>query len=142
MSSQADDYTSFPNKELKHTSISFYITHSQVLESLGRVKEWVFKAPSRVAKVAGGEGVPGTRAAPTQSGTNDTAIGGRIDYCETITKDGKQYRPRLILRSEAAPQANSRRSRLPICGQIWRRDRLNMLFPCGRERFFRLIVEK
>ena len=64
----------------------------QVLESLGWVKEWVFRAPSRVTRIAGGEGIAGARAAPTQSGTNDSTIGGRIDYGETFTNDGKQYR--------------------------------------------------
>jgi hypothetical protein len=45
-----------------------------------------------VQKIARGHGIPGTRAAPAQTGNNDKKIGSRLDNGETFTKDGKQYK--------------------------------------------------
>ncbi|KAG6018614.1 hypothetical protein E4U40_008034 [Claviceps sp. LM458 group G5] len=39
-----------------------------------------------------GNGVFGTRAAPTQSGDNDKRIGTRLDHGHVIEKDGIKYR--------------------------------------------------
>ncbi|KMP01771.1 hypothetical protein CIHG_05845 [Coccidioides immitis H538.4] len=64
------------------------IHHSSIYET----PFLVFAAPSRVSKIATGEGIAGTRAAPTQSGNNDTSIGGRLDHGETYEKDGKRYK--------------------------------------------------
>nr|KMM64693.1 hypothetical protein CPAG_01045 [Coccidioides posadasii RMSCC 3488] len=64
----------------------------QVVDSLTRLQNWVFAALSRVAKIATGEGIAGTRAARTRSGNNDTSIGGRLDHGETYEKDGKRYK--------------------------------------------------
>ena len=60
--------------------------------SLETLKKWVLESDSRVQKVAKGQGIPGTRAAPTQAGNNDKKIGSRLDNGETFTKDGKQYK--------------------------------------------------
>ncbi|CAK1358257.1 unnamed protein product [Cercospora beticola] len=63
------------------------------VEALLNVKHWVKAARSRIVRMASGEGTPGTRLAPTQSGTNDTKIGGRLDFGDRFTKaDGKEYR--------------------------------------------------
>ena len=43
-------------------------------------------------KIAKGQGIPGTRAAPTQAGNNDKKIGSRLDNGEAFTKGGKQYK--------------------------------------------------
>lgn len=43
-------------------------------------------------KIAEGKGTPGTRAAPTQAGTNDKKIGSRLDNGEKILKGGKEYK--------------------------------------------------
>jgi hypothetical protein len=45
-----------------------------------------------VAKLARGEGTPGTRAAPAQAGNNDKKIGVRLDNADTIVKDGKKFK--------------------------------------------------
>lgn len=45
-----------------------------------------------MAKLARGEGTPGTRAAPAQAGNNDKKIGTRLDNAETIDRDGKKFR--------------------------------------------------
>ncbi|KAL9023352.1 MAG: hypothetical protein Q9196_007255, partial [Gyalolechia fulgens] len=64
-----------------------------MLASLAKLKEWVMARPSQVAKVSQGLGTPGTRAAPAQTGVNDTRIGSRLDNAQTIIKeDGKQYK--------------------------------------------------
>jgi hypothetical protein len=60
--------------------------------SLETLKKWVLESDSRVQKIAKGQGIPGTRAAPTQAGNNDKKIGSRLDNGETFTKDGKQYK--------------------------------------------------
>jgi hypothetical protein len=52
----------------------------------------VLASPSRVAKLARGEGTPGTRAAPAQAGNNDKKIGVRLDNADTIVKDGKKFK--------------------------------------------------
>ncbi|ODH25163.1 hypothetical protein ACO22_05253 [Paracoccidioides brasiliensis] len=62
----------------------------QVVDSLKRIRNWVFAAPSPVIKIATGEGIAGTRAAPMQSGNNDTSIGGRLDHGETYEKGENQ----------------------------------------------------
>ncbi|EEH35875.2 hypothetical protein PAAG_00198 [Paracoccidioides lutzii Pb01] len=64
----------------------------QVVDSLKRLRNWVFAAPSRVTKIATGEGIAGTSAAPTQSSNNDTSIGSRLDHGETYEKGGKRYK--------------------------------------------------
>ena len=61
-------------------------------ESLKSLKAWVFASPSRVKKIAEGQGTPGTRAAPAQAGTNDTKIGLRLDNGDKIVRDGKEYK--------------------------------------------------
>ncbi|KJX96291.1 hypothetical protein TI39_contig679g00001 [Zymoseptoria brevis] len=61
-------------------------------ESLKGLKTWVFASPSRVMKLARGEGAPGTRAAPAQVGNNDKKIGVRLDNADTIVKDGKTFK--------------------------------------------------
>ncbi|KAH9212238.1 hypothetical protein DL95DRAFT_509343 [Leptodontidium sp. 2 PMI_412] len=60
--------------------------------SLIALKDWVFLSKSRVQSIADGRGIPGTRAAPAQSGNNDKDIGSRLDNGESFTKDGKQYK--------------------------------------------------
>ena len=50
------------------------------------------QSPSRIQKLANGTGAIGTRAAPTQNGTNDKTIGSRLDYGENIVKGGKEHR--------------------------------------------------
>lgn len=62
------------------------------LESLENLKNWVLGRASQISKLARGEGAAGTRAAPSQSGSNDTKIGSRLDHGEKLTKDGKEYR--------------------------------------------------
>ena len=61
-------------------------------DSLISLKAWVpvFQSPSRMQKLANGTGAVGTRAVPTQNGTNDKTIGSRLDYGENIVKDGKE----------------------------------------------------
>jgi hypothetical protein len=61
-------------------------------ESLKSLKTWVLASPSRVAKLARGEGTPGTRAAPAQAGNNDEKIGVRLDNADTIVKEGKKFK--------------------------------------------------
>ncbi|KAJ9284671.1 hypothetical protein DTO021C3_7701 [Paecilomyces variotii] len=61
-------------------------------ESLDALKNWVLGRSSQVTKLASGQGIAGTRAAPSQSGSNDTTIGSRLDNGEKITKDGKEYK--------------------------------------------------
>lgn len=61
-------------------------------DSLQSLKAWVFQSPSRIQKLAEGTGPMGTRAAPTQTGTNDKKIGSRLDFGEDIVKDGKEYK--------------------------------------------------
>ncbi|PVH69759.1 hypothetical protein DL98DRAFT_163760 [Cadophora sp. DSE1049] len=55
-------------------------------------KKRVLESNSRMQKVAKGQGIPGTRATPTQAGNNDKKIGSRLDNGETFTKDRKQYK--------------------------------------------------
>lgn len=45
-----------------------------------------------MTKLASGQGIAGTRAAPSQSGSNDKTIGSRLDNGEKIMKDDKEYR--------------------------------------------------
>lgn len=52
---------------------------------------WVLQSRTRIERVVSGTGTPGTRAAPTQAGSNDAKIGLRLDYGEKFRKDGKTY---------------------------------------------------
>ncbi|RAQ44156.1 hypothetical protein AFGD_012536 [Aspergillus flavus] len=61
-------------------------------ESLEALKNWVLGRASHVAKIASGQGIPGTRAAPAQAGPNDSKIGSRLDNGEKLVKDGKEYK--------------------------------------------------
>ncbi|KAL2785323.1 hypothetical protein BJX66DRAFT_343215 [Aspergillus keveii] len=61
-------------------------------ESLEALKNWVLGRSSQVTKLASGQGIAGTRAAPSQSGSNDMTIGSRLDNGEKVTKDGKEYK--------------------------------------------------
>ena len=61
-------------------------------ESLETLKNWVLGRSSQVTKIASGQGIAGTRAAPTQSGPNDLKIGSRLDNGEKIVKDGKEHK--------------------------------------------------
>jgi len=63
-----------------------------IKDSLKKMKTWVFQSQSRVNRIAAGNGTAGTRAAPTQSGTNDHSIGLRLDNGETFLKDGKEHK--------------------------------------------------
>lgn len=63
-----------------------------IKDSIKKLKDWVFLNQSRMKMIAEGQGTQGTRAAPTQAGTNDTKIGTRLDNGETIFKDGKEYK--------------------------------------------------
>ena len=82
--------------------LSFYITLEfrrfyikgviKALETIAAgLRGWT-KTLSREKKILDGNGDAGTRAAPTKSGKNDAKIGGRLDFGEIVTKDGKQYR--------------------------------------------------
>ncbi|KAJ6001654.1 hypothetical protein N7499_008847 [Penicillium canescens] len=62
------------------------------IESLNKLKNWVLGRSSQVLKLAQGQGIAGTRAAPAQAGTNDTKIGSRLDHGEKVIKDGKEYK--------------------------------------------------
>ncbi len=53
-------------------------------ESLDYIKASMSK--SAVKTLLSGDGVPGTRAAPTRSGNNDAKAGGRLDHGENYTK--------------------------------------------------------
>ncbi|KAI9840005.1 MAG: hypothetical protein M1819_000197 [Sarea resinae] len=61
-------------------------------ESLEALKKWVLGRASQVTKIASGQGIAGTRAAPSQSGSNDSKIGSRLDNGEKLVKDDKDYR--------------------------------------------------
>lgn len=61
-------------------------------QSLEALKGWVLGRSSQVIKLASGQGIAGTRAAPSQSGSNDSTIGSRLDNGEKIVKDGKEYK--------------------------------------------------
>ncbi|KAL8703900.1 MAG: hypothetical protein Q9201_002912 [Fulgogasparrea decipioides] len=61
-------------------------------DSLESLKAWVLRSPSRVKNIAEGNGIPGTRAAPTQLSRNDKKIGSRLDNGEKIIKSGKEYK--------------------------------------------------
>ncbi|KAJ5086508.1 hypothetical protein NUU61_007815 [Penicillium alfredii] len=61
-------------------------------ESLDALRKWILGRSSQVTKLASGQGIAGTRAAPSQSGPNDTKIGSRLDNGEKIVKEGKDYK--------------------------------------------------
>lgn len=61
-----------------------------LLKSLQALQSYVLNRPSQVLKLARGTGLPGTRAAPSPSGTNDTKIGLRIDFGEVVVLDDQQ----------------------------------------------------
>ncbi|KAK5116751.1 hypothetical protein LTR62_007425 [Meristemomyces frigidus] len=61
-------------------------------ESPKGLQTWVMASPSRMARLARGEGTPGTRAAPTQAGNNDKRIEVRLDNADTIIQDGKKFK--------------------------------------------------
>jgi len=63
-----------------------------IRESIKRLRGWVMGSESRMKKIVRGEGAPGTRAAPTQSGNNDKKIGLRLDHGDIVVKDGKKFR--------------------------------------------------
>ncbi|KAM5451993.1 hypothetical protein McanCB49686_005457 [Microsporum canis] len=75
----------------KSTRITITMARA-MLESLQSLEKWVTAASSRMIKLAKGNGTPGTRAAPTQSGNNDASIGSRLDVGDTFTKDDIEYR--------------------------------------------------
>ncbi|KAG5302381.1 hypothetical protein I7I50_03322 [Histoplasma capsulatum G186AR] len=56
------------------------------------LENWVKGSVSRATRLARGEGTAGTRAAPTQTATNDSQIGVRLDNAEKITRNGKEYK--------------------------------------------------
>ncbi|DAA72767.1 TPA_exp: Uncharacterized protein A8136_5436 [Trichophyton benhamiae CBS 112371] len=64
---------------------------SRMIASVNSIKTWVMSSKGRMVKIAKGSGTAGTRAAPTQSGTNDEKMGGRLDFGERFEKDGKVY---------------------------------------------------
>lgn len=63
-----------------------------VLAQLVKMEAYVTENWGRMWKIYVGQGNPGARAAPTQTGTNDSKLGLRIDFGDVVTKeDGKQY---------------------------------------------------
>lgn len=62
------------------------------LESLEKLQSWVLGRNSQITKLAQGQGIAGTRAAPSQSGPNDSSIGSRLDHSVEVEIDGKKYR--------------------------------------------------
>ncbi|KAG6309864.1 hypothetical protein E4U44_006300 [Claviceps purpurea] len=60
--------------------------------SMGRMAVWFGECDGRMERLLRGNGVFGTRAAPTQSGDNDKRIGTRLDNGQEIEKDGIKYR--------------------------------------------------
>lgn len=62
------------------------------LESLEKLQSWVLGRNSQITKLAQGQGIAGTRAAPSQSGPNDSSIGSRLDHSVEVDIDGKKYR--------------------------------------------------
>ncbi|KAB8213066.1 hypothetical protein BDV33DRAFT_84268 [Aspergillus novoparasiticus] len=61
-------------------------------DAVRALRAWVDASASRSAKIAKGEGTPGTRAAPARTAVNDSNIGVRLDHAEIVTKDGKAYK--------------------------------------------------
>lgn len=61
-----------------------------IKESLQKLRQVVFSSKSRIEVIATGSGIPGTRAAPSQSGNNDKKIGTRIDNGENFTENGRR----------------------------------------------------
>ncbi|RMZ46504.1 hypothetical protein AFCA_012201 [Aspergillus flavus] len=61
-------------------------------DAVRALRAWVDASASRSAKIAKGEGTPGTRAAPARTAVNDSNIGVRLDHAEIVTKDGKTYK--------------------------------------------------
>ncbi|KAK2855627.1 hypothetical protein FQN49_005007 [Arthroderma sp. PD_2] len=64
---------------------------SRIIASIGSIKTWVMSSKGRMVKLAKGTGVAGSRAAPTQAGTNDEKMGGRVDFGERFERNGKIY---------------------------------------------------
>lgn len=62
-----------------------------IKNSLLELKAYIKSTPSRVQKLISGSGTPGTRAAPAQTGRNDSNIGSRIDFGDPYQKGGKTY---------------------------------------------------
>ncbi|PYH75338.1 hypothetical protein BO82DRAFT_36729 [Aspergillus uvarum CBS 121591] len=61
-------------------------------DAVRELKAWVTESASRSARIARGEGTPGSRAAPTRTASNDSKIGVRLDNGENVTKEGKVYK--------------------------------------------------
>ncbi|KAI1936136.1 hypothetical protein LOZ12_005311 [Ophidiomyces ophidiicola] len=68
------------------------MTSRAALKSLDALKIWFSGSKQRMKKLARGNGTPGERAGPTQSGNNDSKIGSRLDVGEILQKDGKNFR--------------------------------------------------
>ncbi|KAL8921040.1 MAG: hypothetical protein Q9208_005931 [Pyrenodesmia sp. 3 TL-2023] len=76
-----------------------------VLDTLGRLKNYVFQTKSRQLIIAKGLGIDDTRAAPSQGGNHDAKVGGRLDRGKVFTKeDGKQYRRYIFQLNKDAEQ--------------------------------------
>ncbi|SMR54654.1 unnamed protein product [Zymoseptoria tritici ST99CH_1A5] len=61
-------------------------------EALQQLHTYVTTTKSRLAKLISGQGEPGQRAAPAQTGKHDAQIGVRLDYGDKFERDGKEYR--------------------------------------------------
>ncbi|EFE37791.1 hypothetical protein TRV_07564 [Trichophyton verrucosum HKI 0517] len=65
---------------------------SAIRTSARSLRDYILKTKSRTINFAKGQGTPGHRFAPQQTGTNDASIGSRLDNGDIITKDGTQYK--------------------------------------------------
>ncbi|EGE05112.1 hypothetical protein TEQG_04130 [Trichophyton equinum CBS 127.97] len=65
---------------------------SAIRTSARSLRDYILKTKSRTINFAKGQGTPGHRFAPQQTGTNDASIGSRLDNGDIITKNGTQYK--------------------------------------------------
>ena len=62
-----------------------------VAEGLNRLRVYIESHLTQATKILAGNGTPGTRATPPQSGNKDVKIGVRLDNGERYIKDGVEF---------------------------------------------------
>lgn len=63
-----------------------------IIAAIGRLENYVCASSKRMDAILSPSAVAGTRAAPTQAGTNDTKIGVRMDFGEITEHNGQKVR--------------------------------------------------
>lgn len=76
----------------RNTNLYRITMPSKPRKALQAIFAHINQSESRRLTILRGQGEPGHRASPPRGGNHDTKLGGRLDFGETIIKNGKEHR--------------------------------------------------